>query len=112
MIEVFFRTLKSGCRIEERRFETLPRMLACTSLYLIAAWRTLFVCRLSRSSPEKDCDWVLDSAEWQSVWSVTHRGDPLPPKPPPLSEMVRLMARLGGSGYELRASGIISFLIK
>jgi hypothetical protein len=29
MIEVFFRTLKSGCRIEERRFETLPRMLAC-----------------------------------------------------------------------------------
>jgi hypothetical protein len=96
MIEVFFRTLKSGCRIEERRFETLPRMLACLSVYLIVAWRTLYVCRLGRCCPDLDCDLIFDPAEWQSVWSVTHRGEPLPSKPPPLSVMVRLIARLGG----------------
>src|SRR5690606_41705935 len=29
MIEVFFRVLKSGCRIEQRQFESLDRLLAC-----------------------------------------------------------------------------------
>jgi hypothetical protein len=96
MIEVFFRTLKSGCRVEERRFETLPRMLACVSIYLIVAWRTLYVCRLGRSCPEMDCDLIFDSSEWQSVWSVIHRGESLPVRAPPLSVMVRLIARLGG----------------
>jgi hypothetical protein len=96
MIEIYFRTLKSGCRIEERRFETLPRMLACTAIYLIVAWRTLYVCRLGRSCPDINCELIFDPSEWKSVWSVTHRGTPLPAKPPPLSVMVRLIAYLGG----------------
>jgi hypothetical protein len=45
-IEVLFRTLKSGCRIEHRRFEHVDRVLPTLVLYLIVAWRTLFVCRL------------------------------------------------------------------
>jgi hypothetical protein len=96
MIEIYFRTLKSGCRIEERRFETLPRMLVCTAIYMIVAWRTLYVCRLGRSCPDIDCDVIFEPSEWQSVWSVTHRGTPLPTKPPPLSMMVRLIACMGG----------------
>jgi len=96
MIEIYFRTLKSGCRIEERRFETLERMLTCVAIYMIVAWRTLYVCRLGRSCPDMPCDLVFEPAEWQSVWSVTHQGEPLPPKPPPLSEMIRWIARLGG----------------
>jgi hypothetical protein len=40
MIEVFFRTLKSGCRVEERRFEHMDRLLTCLAVYLIVAWRT------------------------------------------------------------------------
>ena len=96
MIEIYFRTLKSGCRIEERRFETLPRMLACTAVYVIVAWRTLYVCRLGRSCPDMDCDVIFEPAEWQSVWTVTQPGKPLPKKPPPLATMIRLIASLGG----------------
>ena len=102
MIEIFFRTLKSGCRIEDRRFETLARMLACTAIYVIAAWRTLSVCRLGRSGPNMPCDKIFDASEWQSVWSVTHRGEPVPERAPPLAEMVRLIASLGG--YVARGS--------
>ncbi|MCL2624831.1 MAG: IS4 family transposase, partial [Planctomycetaceae bacterium] len=102
MIEIYFRTLKSGCRIEERRFETLPQMLACTAIYLIVAWRTLYVCRLGRSCPDIPCDLVFDPSEWQSVWSVTHPGEAIPLRVPPLSEMVRLIASLGG--YVARGS--------
>jgi len=96
MVEIYFRTLKSGCRIEERRFETLHRMLACTAIYMIVAWRTLFVCRLGRSCPDLSCDVVFDASEWQSVWSVTHKGEPLPDQAPSLSLMVSAIARLGG----------------
>ncbi len=95
MIEIFFRTLKSGCRIEERRFETERRVVAALSVYLIVAWRTLFVCRLGRSCPDLDCDVVFDPSEWQSVW-VAVKGESPPPKPPRLADMVRLIAQLGG----------------
>lgn len=95
MIEVFFRTLKSGCRIEERRFEQIERTLACTAVYLIVAWRTLSVCRLARSQPDVGCDVVFDPAEWKAAWNVVNRQPP-PAKPPPLHQMVRLVAQLGG----------------
>ena len=52
MIEIFFRVLKSGCRVEERLFEYMDRLLTCLAVYMIVAWRTLYVCRLGRSCPE------------------------------------------------------------
>ena len=95
-IEVYFRTLKTGCRVEERRFETLRRMLACAALSMVVAWRTLFVCRMGRECPDLDCDAIFDASEWKSVWAVTHPGKPIPKKTPTLSVMVRLIATLGG----------------
>jgi hypothetical protein len=95
MIEVFFRTLKSGCRVEKRRFEHIDRLLPCVAVYLIVAWRTLMVCRLGRSCPDMDCEAVFEESEWKSVWMVIHRKAP-PRKPPKLAEMLRLIGQLGG----------------
>jgi hypothetical protein len=95
LIEVFFRTLKSGCRVEDRRFEKLDRYLPCLAVYLIVTWRTLFVCRLGREFPDLNCEALFEPAEWQSVWMIVHR-KPLPPHPPTLQEMVRMVAQLGG----------------
>lgn len=95
MIEVFFRVLKSGCRVEERRFEQIDRLLSCLAVYLIVAWRTLYVCRLGRGCPDINCEAVFEPAEWKSVWKVVQRTDP-PGAPPSLGEMVRLVAQLGG----------------
>lgn len=95
LIEVLFRVLKSGCRVEERRFEHIDRMLPCAALYLIVAWRTLMVCRLGRGQPELDCEALFDPAEWKSVWMVVKRKRP-PQKPPGLQPMLRLIAGLGG----------------
>ena len=95
MIELFFRVLKSGCRVEERRFEHIDRLLACMAVYLIVAWRTLYVCRLGRGCPEISCEVVFEPAEWKSVWTIIHRTAP-PSAPPPLGEMVRWVAQLGG----------------
>ena len=103
MIEVFFRVLKSGCRVEERRLETLDRVLNCLAVYLIVAWRALYVCRLGRSCPTVPCEAVFEPAEWQAVWKVVHRQDP-PREPPQLQEMVRLVAKLGGYVNHQRAA--------
>jgi len=95
MIEVLFRVLKSGCRVEERLFEYMDRLLTCLALYVIVAWRTLYVCRLGRSCPELSCEAVFEPAEWKSVWKVVCREDP-PAEPPPLGPFVRMVAQLGG----------------
>jgi hypothetical protein len=101
MVEVFFCTLKSGCRAEARRFEHLDRQLRCLAVYLIVAWRTLYVCRLGRACPDLSCEALFEPAEWQSVYRVV-RNEPPPPQPPPLGELVRLIAQLGGYGNRAR----------
>jgi hypothetical protein len=95
MVEVFFRTLKTGCRVEERLFEAVDRFLPCLAVYLIVTWRTLYVCRLGREMPEISCEAVFEAAEWKSVYQVVRRESP-PMEPPKLSEMVRMVAQLGG----------------
>jgi hypothetical protein len=95
MSEVFFRVLKSGCRVEERLFEYRARVEACLAVYEIVAWRTLFLCRLGRSNPQMSCAVVLEECEWKSVWMAIHQKPP-PQKAPPLPEMIRLIAQLGG----------------
>jgi len=94
-IDILFRTLKSGCRIERRRFEHVDRVLPCLALYLIVAWRTLLVCRMGRDCPELDCEAIFEPSEWKAVWVAVHRKQP-PAKAPALAEMVHLIARLGG----------------
>jgi len=94
-IEVLFRTLKCGCRVEQRRFAHIDRLLPCLAVYLIIAWRTLFACRLARSCPDVECETVFEPSEWKSVWTTIHRRPP-PETPPRLADMVRLIAQLGG----------------
>ncbi len=95
LIEVQFRVLKSGCRVEQRLFEHIDRLLPCLAVYLIVAWRTLMVCRLGRSHPDLDCEAVFEPSEWKSVWMAVRR-KAFPQTPPRLMEIVKLVAQLGG----------------
>jgi hypothetical protein len=95
MIEVLFRVLKSGCRVEEQRFEHIDRLLPCVAVYLIVAWRPLMVCRLGQSCPDLDCETIFEPAEWKAVWMVVHQQPP-PATPPKRGVVLRLVAQLGG----------------
>lgn len=94
-IEVFYRTLKSGCRVESRRFEHIDRFLPCLAIYLIVTWRTLFVCHIAREVPDASCEMIFEPAEWKSVYQIVHRKPP-PTTPPPLADFIRMLAQLGG----------------
>jgi hypothetical protein len=94
-IEIYFRVLKSGCQVEELQLETTERMLACLSVYLIVAWRVMFVTMMGRACPEMSSEVILDVSEWQSVHVLLHGGDP-PEEPPSLGEAIVMIASLGG----------------
>lgn len=94
-IEVYFRTLKSGCRVEQRQFETLPRIENSLAVYSIIAWRVMYLCRLGRMCPELDCEVVFSQSEWKSICWIHYRGK-LPPERPTLNEMIRLISSFGG----------------
>jgi hypothetical protein len=95
LIEVFFRILKSGCRIESLQLSTFARLERALMIYLIIAWRVLHVVTLGRDCPDLPCDVVFDTEEWQAAWLITHRAPP-PAMPPKLGVMVRLIAGFGG----------------
>jgi hypothetical protein len=94
-IEVYFRVLKSGCGVEELQLETEARFTACLAVYMIVAWRVLFVLMMGRKCPDLPCDAVLSDDEWQSVYWVVKQQPP-PKEPPRLERMVELIASLGG----------------
>jgi hypothetical protein len=100
-IEIYFRTLKSGCRVEARYFERVGRLLNCLAVYSIVAWKVLYLCRLSRECPDLDCEVIFTPSEWRSVYMAVRKKDP-PDTPPSLNEIVRMVASLGG--YVIRKS--------
>jgi hypothetical protein len=95
LIEIFFRILKSGCRIEALQLGTLERLERALVIYLIIAWRILHLVTWGRDCPDLPCDVVFDPEEWQAAWIVAYRRPP-PVTPPTLGMRVRLIAGFGG----------------
>jgi len=99
-VEIYFRILKTGCRVEEIQLETTYRLKNCLALYCIIAWRIQYLTYLNRTSPALPCTTVFTASEWKSVWKVVTRKQP-PKKPPLLSDFMKLLSQLGG--YNNRA---------
>jgi hypothetical protein len=94
-IEIFFKILKSGCNIEELQFDTYKATANCISLYLIIAWRILYLTMLGRNCPDLDCNVVFEEDEWHAVYAIVTKKSP-PKKPPKLNEIIIMIAKLGG----------------
>lgn len=94
-VEIYFRVLKSGCGVEKLRLESVERVVNALAVYRVVAWRVLSVLMLGRECPEMPCDGAFEEAEWKAVYQVVTGMKP-PRRPPPLGEMVRMIAGLGG----------------
>lgn len=95
-IEVYHRTLKSGCRIEQRQLGSAARLENCLAIDMVVAWRILYMTRLGRQAPEPPCTVVFEDYEWKALHQYVHPAEALPAEPPPLNSMVRLVGQLGG----------------
>jgi hypothetical protein len=94
-IELFFRVLKQGCQIEQLRVQTDQRLWNALAIYAIVAWRIHNITMVGRAYPEVSCEVVFEPREWHTLYTMQHHCHP-PPTPPPLREMVRSLAQLGG----------------
>jgi Transposase DNA-binding/Transposase Tn5 dimerisation domain len=94
-IEIYFKILKSGCNIEKLQLTTKDHFDPCLALYLIIAWRILFLTMQGRTSPNLRCDCQFETVEWETVFIMVHKKKP-PKIPPTLREMIKMIAQLGG----------------
>jgi hypothetical protein len=93
-IELFFLSLKEGCRIEALQLENIERIETALALYLVVAWRINRLMRLGRALPELPVDLMLEADEWKAAYILNRKK--VPRQTPPLCEVIRLIARLGG----------------
>ncbi len=94
-IELLHRILKSGCKVEQIQLRFDFRIEPAIVLYLIIAWRLLYLMRLGRACPEVPCDVVFEESEWKPV-VVMLKGRAALAHKPTLGEMVLMIGELGG----------------
>jgi len=95
-IEVYHRTLKSGCKIEARQFGKVERLEPCLAIDLVVAWRIFHLTKLGREVPNVPCTVFFEEAEWKALVAYKTQ-KPIPPeKPPSLREAMHMVASLGG----------------
>ena len=94
-VELYFKVLKSGCRVEKLYLTTRDRLKNVLALYLIIAWRVLYLAQVGRACPELPCTALFSEAEWQAVVMVVTKKPP-PATPPSLDTVVRMIAGFGG----------------
>lgn len=95
-IEVYHRTLKSGCKIEERQLGHADRIEACLAIDMVVAWRILHLTKLGREVPDVPCSVFFEEAQWKALAVYINR-NPIPPQQPPsLRQATHMVASLGG----------------
>jgi IS4 transposase len=95
-IELFFKTLKSGCKVEEKSLRSAERLYPLFALLSIVAWRVNFLIQASRREPEVSCEKFFERSEWKAGYIAATRKRESPESPPKMKEMMEYIAKLGG----------------
>ncbi len=96
-IEVFHRTLKSGCQSEARRLGSLEGLRRALSLDLIVAWRLMALRDAARQQAEAPASQWLEPEECAvlEAWAMS-QSKGRAPVALTIAQAVRWIARLGG----------------
>ena len=78
-IEEYFRLLKSGTRIEDRRLRAADALVKCLVFDAITAWRVFALDRYARDAPDTPVGEVLTAGEQEVIEEVVRKGQLLPP---------------------------------
>jgi hypothetical protein len=95
-IEVYHRTLKSGCRIQDRQLETTDRLETCLGVDMVVAWRIYHLAMLGREIPEMPCTVFFKEIEWKALCCYAKKTPVPPEEPPSMREAVFMVGAIGG----------------
>ena len=95
-IEVFHRTLKSGCKVEELQSGSADKLMKLIAIYSIIALQIMELGYIARTQPDATCEMCFMEDEWKILYRVANKTKDLPEKPPTIQEAVVMIAKLGG----------------
>jgi hypothetical protein len=95
-VELYFKTCKSGLKIEDMKYETLERYLVAFSILTVVAWRVEYLKGATRTDPEAPCDKYFTPEQWMAIMIFLHRRPVDPTQPPTMQQFMVSIAQLGG----------------
>lgn len=95
-IEVYHRTLKSGCRILDRQLGSADRLETCLGVDMVVAWRIYHLTMLGREVPDMPCTVFFKDVEWKALCCYVNKTPLAPENPPSLAEAIYMVAGIGG----------------
>ena len=98
-IEVFFKILKSGCKVEESKLRTAEGLCKLIAIYSVLAWRVFWMTMLNRESQTLAPQFAFSDIETKIL---DHAKPDKGPVKKTLSNYILKIAKLGG--YLARAS--------
>jgi hypothetical protein len=95
-IEMYFKVLKSGFRVEACRLGHADRLARYLTVMSIVAWRLFMITLIARTDPAVSCSTLLADYEWKILFLKANRNKAIPKKPPSIGDVVIWIAKLGG----------------
>ncbi len=95
-IEMYFKVLKSGFRVEACRLGTADRLIRYLTVMGIVAWRLFMITLIARTNPSLPCSQFLSEQEWTVLSLKSSRNGSPPKSPPTIANALIWIARLGG----------------
>lgn len=104
-VELYFKSLKTGCNIEDCRLAEAGKLVKYISLMSVVAWRIFWINFIGRESPKTSSEKVFMNSEWKTAWLILHKKkikegklkkSNMPQSPPELKEVIHWIAGLGG----------------
>jgi len=95
-IEMYFKVMKSGFRVEKCRLGHGDRLARYLTVMSIVAWRLFMITLIARTDPATPCTEFIAEQEWKVLFLMVNKNKPLPQQPPRINEVVIWIAKLGG----------------
>jgi hypothetical protein len=95
-IEMYFKVLKSGFRVESCRLGHADRLAKYLTVMSIVAWRLFMITLIARTDPATPCSTFLTDQEWKVLFLHSNKNKPIPKKTPTIGIIVIWIAKLGG----------------
>ena len=95
-IEVFHKVLKSGCRAEQARLRTAPRLVNLLAVFCILSWRVFWLTMTNRIAPDAQPELVFTDLELRILDRLVADKPTAQMRQHMLSHYLIKLARLGG----------------